>query len=242
MDAEAVREVAHALDRLLAALAHHVGCAELPCECNPVRMAAEDDDLLGAETLRGDHAAQTDGAVADDRGGLTGADVAGDGRVVARAHHVREREQRRHQRVVFVDRQDDECSVRLRNAHRFGLCSRDVIRAEEASVDARRLQPLMAEHARAVRERERHDHEIARLQGPHVGADVLDHADRLVSHVAAGIAALHRLVRPQIATADAGVGDPDECVGRLDEARVGHVLDANVARGVHHCRAHCLLR
>jgi hypothetical protein len=41
---------------------------------------------------------------------------------------------------------------------------------------------------------------------------------------------LHRLVRPQIAAADAGVLDDDEGVGRLDQAGVGDVLDADVRR------------
>ena len=64
-DAEAAGQLAHALDRLLAALAHHVGGAELPGELDAVRVAAHDDDLLGAEPLRRDDAAQADGAVAD---------------------------------------------------------------------------------------------------------------------------------------------------------------------------------
>src|SRR5205085_6070608 len=41
--------------------------------------------------------------VADDGGALAGAHLGGDRRVVAGAHHVREREQRRHQRVVLAD-------------------------------------------------------------------------------------------------------------------------------------------
>ena len=81
----------------------------------------EEDDLLGAEALRGDHAAQADRAVADDGDGLAGADPGADGRVVARPHHVRQREQRRHQRVVLADRQDEERAVRLGHAHRFAL-------------------------------------------------------------------------------------------------------------------------
>jgi hypothetical protein len=46
-------------------------------------MAAEDDDPLGAETLRGDHAAEADGAVSDDGQRLVGAHLCGDGGVVA---------------------------------------------------------------------------------------------------------------------------------------------------------------
>ena len=75
-------------------------------------MAAQDDDLLGAESLRGNDAAQTDGAVADDGHFFPGLTLAADGGVMACAHHVGERQQRRHQRVVFADRQDEERAVR----------------------------------------------------------------------------------------------------------------------------------
>ena len=78
--AEAAGQLSHALDRLLAALADDVGRAELLRQCDPVRVAAEQDDLLGAEALRGDHAAEADGAVADDGDGLARADLGRDAR------------------------------------------------------------------------------------------------------------------------------------------------------------------
>ena len=89
-----------------------------------------------AEPLRGDHAAQADRAITDDRGNLAGAHVRSNGGVMAGPHHVREREQRRHQRVVLADRQNDKRPVRLRYTHCFGLCPRDVNRSEEPAVDA----------------------------------------------------------------------------------------------------------
>src|SRR5205085_12077379 len=63
--AVAAGELANALDCLVAALADDVRRAEFLCERGPLVMAAENDDPLGAETLRGDHAAQPDGAVSD---------------------------------------------------------------------------------------------------------------------------------------------------------------------------------
>jgi hypothetical protein len=54
-------------------------------------------------------------------------------------------------------------------------------------VDARPLQPFKAEDARAIRERERHDDEIAGRDGLDVGADRSDNAN-LVAHAAAGLA------------------------------------------------------
>ena len=50
-------ELADALDGFLAALAHDVGCAELLSQRGPLRVAAEQDDPLGAEALRRDHTA-----------------------------------------------------------------------------------------------------------------------------------------------------------------------------------------
>src|SRR5439155_141747 len=204
MGAETVCQLAYALDRLGPAFADDVRCAELTRERDSVGMAAHDDELLGAETRRGDHAAQANGAVADDGDGLAGADLRGDGRVVACAHHVREGEERWHQRVVLLDRKDDERPIRLWGAHRLGLRTVDLVCAEEPAVDARRLQSLVAELARSVRERERHHDEITDFQGADVGADRVDDADRLVAHHAAGLAVLQRSVGPEVAAADAG--------------------------------------
>ena len=57
MGAEAAGQLVHALDGLVASLAHDMGCAELLGERDAVGMAAQEDDLLGAETLRGDYPA-----------------------------------------------------------------------------------------------------------------------------------------------------------------------------------------
>src|SRR5205085_8406335 len=90
VDAEAAGELVHAFDRLVAALADDVRRAELLRERGPVRMPAEDDDVLGAQAPRGDHPAQADGPVADDGRGLPGYDPRGERGVMARPHHVRE--------------------------------------------------------------------------------------------------------------------------------------------------------
>ena len=95
-----LRQLANALDRLVAALAHDVGGAELLAERDPVGVLPQQDDPLGPEPLRGDHTAQAYGAVADDRDGLAGADLRRERSMVAGAHHVGERQQRRHQRGV----------------------------------------------------------------------------------------------------------------------------------------------
>src|SRR5581483_3416708 len=63
-------ELADALDCFLSAFAHDVRRAELLPEGEASRVVAEEDDPLGAQPLRGDHAAKADGAVADDGDGL----------------------------------------------------------------------------------------------------------------------------------------------------------------------------
>ncbi len=100
-------------------------------------------------------------------------------------------------------------------------------------MDARRLQSVVAEDAGAVRERERHHHQIARLQRAHLGSDGVDDADRLVAHHPAGVVFCHLGVRPEVAAADAGAGHPHKRVGRFDQLRVGEVLDPDVAGAVH---------
>jgi hypothetical protein len=64
--AETVCQFANALDGLLATLANDIGGSELLPERDPLGVVAKQDDPLGAEPLRGDHAAEVDGAVADD--------------------------------------------------------------------------------------------------------------------------------------------------------------------------------
>src|SRR5205814_10382470 len=62
--------------------------------------------------------------------------------------------------------------------------------------------------------------------------------ERLVAHGLAGLRWLHVRVRPQVAAANAGAGDAEDRVGRVDDGRLGHVLDADVPGGVHDGGAH----
>jgi hypothetical protein len=158
--------------------------------------------------------------------------------VVAGAHHVGEREQRRHQLVVGGDRQHDQGAVCLRDAHRFSLTAVDVVEAVPAPVQALAVQPLAAEDAGAVRPQERGDDEVAGLDRPHLGADRFDDADELVTHPAAKIRRLHRLVGPEVAAADRGAGDANKRVRRLDQVRIGDVLDTDIAGPVHERGSH----
>src|SRR5439155_24949738 len=105
-------------------------------------------------------------------------------------------------------------------------------------MNARRLKPVVAKRACAVGERERHDNEITSLNRSNVCADVFNHTYRFVPHHATGLDVLHFLIWPQIAPANACARDANDSISRLDDLRVGHVLDPNVASAIHHSRAH----
>jgi hypothetical protein len=105
-------------------------------------------------------------------------------------------------------------------------------------MDTRRLKPIVAKHACAIGERERHNNEITPLNRSNVCADVFDHTYRFVPHHATGVDVLHFLIWPQIAPANARSGNANDSISRLDDLRVGHVLDPNVASAIHHSCAH----
>jgi hypothetical protein len=63
MRTKSARELAHALDRVLAALAHDIGRAELARERNAVGVPAKDQDAFRAEPTRGE-TPEADGTVA----------------------------------------------------------------------------------------------------------------------------------------------------------------------------------
>ena len=59
------------------------------------------------------------------------------------------------------------------------------------------MQPFAAENTRAVGPDERRDDEVTGFQRPHLVAHILDDADELVPHAAAGLRGLHLSVRPE---------------------------------------------
>src|SRR4029079_98712 len=87
----------------------------------------------------------------------------------------------------------------------------------------------------------RHDDEVAALYVANILADVFDDADRFVSHDNPGLARLHSFIWPEVAAANAGTSDSDECVGRVDNARVGHVVDPNITGLIHNHYFHDLI-
>ena len=90
MSAEATGELAHAFDRCFSSLTNYIRRAKFPRQRNTIGMAAQHDDLLGAKASCGDHAAQADRAIADNRRDLAGTDHGSASRVMASSHHVAE--------------------------------------------------------------------------------------------------------------------------------------------------------
>ena len=187
------------------------------------------DDPLGAELLGGQDAEQPDRAVADDRDGLAGAGLGGDGGEPAGAEHVGGGHQRRDQVGVRAARGGDQGAVGERDAGELGLGADG---AHQDAVHAVRLVAGPADLAGVVGGPERADDEVADLDGAHLGADLLDDADVLVAHHLV-VDRLGAAVGPQVAAADAGRRQADDRVGRLDDLRVLAVLDPHVTGSVH---------
>ena len=100
------------------------------------------------------------------------------------------------------------------------------------------MQSLIAEHASAVGVGKRHHDHVTALDGAHVGASGLNHADRLVAYAAALFDRLKLVVRPEIAAAYAGARDADNRISRIHNSGIWDVLDTDVAGAVHHGCAH----
>ena len=88
MDTKARSEPADVLQAFLAALADNLRRAEHARERDAIRVTAEQDELLGAETLCGNDPTQAHGSVADNGNAIALSNSSGQRRVMAGAHHV----------------------------------------------------------------------------------------------------------------------------------------------------------
>jgi DNA-binding transcriptional LysR family regulator len=144
--------------------------------------------------------------------------------MVTRPHHVRQRQQRRHQCVIRPDGQRDQGSVRLRDAHGFALPTVQLRTTPPPAVETGRLESLLAELTGTVRPEEWRDHEIASLHRSHPRADVFDDSSEFVTHAVADRCSRHGVVRPKVAATDTGPRHSHERIGRFDDTRVPHDL------------------
>ena len=92
MNAIATGQFANSVHRRVASFTHDVCCTEILSECNAIRMASQNDDLLSTKSLRGNDTAQSHSSIADNGHTLSSSHLRDDRGVVSGAHHVRERE------------------------------------------------------------------------------------------------------------------------------------------------------
>ena len=102
---------------------------------------------------------------------------------------------------------------------------------DELGVHALRLETGLADLAGVVGDDEGADDEVAGLERLHFVADRFHDADVLVTHQRV-VDGLDAAVGPEVGPADAGRGQADDGVGRLDDLRRIAILDAHVARPV----------
>ena len=205
-----------------------------------VGVVAERDDPLGAEPAGGEHRAEADGPVAHDHRRRPGLHPGRERAVMARAHHVGERGERARRGGGRRGRPRRAAARGCRpraDAHGLALAA-VVLPAPVAPGAARGLNAREAVVAGPVREGEGRDHLLAGPDRAHLGADRLDDAHELVAGAPGAAVDLQvAAVRPEVAPADAGVGDAHEGVGRLAQGRVRHLLHPDVAGPVIHARS-----
>src|SRR6266496_3864625 len=100
MNAVATGQFANSLHRCVASLTHDVCRAEILGECNAVGMPAKYNNLLSTKSLRGNDTAQSHSSIADNGHTLSLCHLRDHCGVVSGAHHIREREERRHERLI----------------------------------------------------------------------------------------------------------------------------------------------
>jgi hypothetical protein len=237
------------VDRLGAPLGGHV---------EALLEAVDGDDAPRPEQEGALDGEQPDGAAAPDGDGVARLDVAVLGGHVAGREDVAEEE---HLLVVDALGNLHRPHVGVGHARVLGLPARvaahhvrvaEDARAREAvdlllhprvrvRVVAGRPQPAPAEEAAPTGDRERDDHAVADFKVVHAGARLDDLAHELVTE---DVAFLHRrdvaVVEVQVGAADGRRSDFDDGVARVENLRLGHVLDPHVvfaepAKSFHLC-------
>src|SRR5207237_3436538 len=153
------------------------------------------------------------------------ADFGGDGTEPAGAQHVGGGKEAGDQLRRRQLRGGDEGAVGERNPGEFRLGADG---ADELAVDAGALVAGPADLAGVVRGEDRADHELARLDRAHFGADVFDDADVLVAPRRRALDGFDAPVGPQVRPADAGGGEAADGGGRFDGGGGRSVLGPDV--------------
>ena len=224
----------HLVDGGLIALGHDISRTEFAGERRAILVTAHGNNARGTTHLGGNHTAQADCTIAHDHGCVTGLDLGRNRRVITGGHHIGNGQQRSERRVVVVFRRTghlDHGAVRLRYAQVFGLTGGEV-----AAVRAHGFKAGLAHRALAATVRERHNHEVAGLDGFDRRANLFDHTDGLVTHLAVCGLSAQPTEEPQIGTAHASAYHANHDVVVLPKRRLRHLLDGHLA-GLHEYRS-----
>ena len=143
---------------------------------------------------------------------LPGSGLGGDGAEPAGAEHVGGGQKVGDQVLVRQLGGGDQGAVGQRHPHPLRLRA---VRGAGLPLDAGGLVAGPADLAGVVGGEERADHELARSHGGHRRADLLHDAGVLVTHRRRLDDRVRAAVGPQVRTADAGRGQPDDRIGRL---------------------------
>jgi len=91
--------------------------------------------------------------------------------------------------------------------------------------------------ARSIAVGERGDHEIARTDATHLWADLLDHANELVTDWTKCMGGLAPLI-PEVGATDAPQHNPDDRIGGRRNRGIGPVSDLDVVGSEKGCSTH----
>ena len=204
-------------------------------ELLPWLVAAHRDDPFGAELFGGEHAEQSDRAIADHGDRLARPGVGGGGGEPAGPQHVGGGEQTRDQIVGGDVGGGDEGAIGERYSHSLGL------RAAGRGGLAVKTGGLItgpADFASVVGREERTDDELAGPDRGDRGPDLLHDSGVLVSHPSRLVHRFDSPVGPQVRSADAGRGGTDDRIRGRDNRRLRPVLDTDISGAIHDSDTH----
>ena len=229
IDAEPLRQLHHARDRILGGVVdRHVG-SELERLLQPRISDVDRDDASRREELRGHDRREPDRAGSDDRNrvarlhaAVQDADLVCRREDVGEEHDVLVRQALGH----LVDRRVGE-----RDPGELGLQPVDRVAEDPATAaGAEAVVAFLAEAAAPAGGDARDEHAIARLDRRDGRADLHDGADRLMPEDRARFDLRYvSLENVQVRPADRGGVDADDCVRRIDEHRIRNDLPGPLA-------------
>jgi len=127
-------------DRCFVAVSDDIGSAKVAGNVDANWVATEEEDAIGSQSSRCQHAAQANRAISNYSNGTARLNVGRHSSVMSGCHHVCERQNGFEQRVIIFDRfgQNDERAIRKGRSHRFTLPT-VICSSPEVTVDARGL-------------------------------------------------------------------------------------------------------